>query len=81
MTSPAPAKERIIQEYVPGKQITLAHLIANPNRELYRKLGLNEAASAIGILTLTPSEAAINRLNPQHRRTFIGSAPDRNNSR
>lgn len=59
MTSPAPAKERIIQEYVPGKQITQAHLIANPNRELYRKLGLNEAASAIGILTLPPSEAAI----------------------
>ena len=47
MTSPAPAKERIIQEYVPGKQITQAHLIANPNRELYRKLGLNEAASAM----------------------------------
>ena len=25
-------KERVIQEYVPGKQITLAHLIANPNK-------------------------------------------------
>lgn len=53
------AKERVIQEYVPGKQITLAHLIANPNKELYKKLGLNEAASAIGILTITPSEGAI----------------------
>ena len=52
-------KERVIQEYVPGKQITLAHLIANPNKELYKKLGLNEAANAIGILTITPSEAAI----------------------
>ena len=52
-------KERVIQEYVPGKQITLAHLIANPNKELYKKLGLNEAASAIGILTITPSEGAI----------------------
>lgn len=29
-------KERVIQEYVPGKQITLAHLIANPNKELYK---------------------------------------------
>ena len=44
---------------MPGKQITLAHLIANPNKELYKKLGLNEAANAIGILTITPSEAAI----------------------
>lgn len=59
-TSPSsPTKERVIQEYVPGKQITLAHLIANPNKDLYKKLGLNEAASAIGILTITPSEAAI----------------------
>ena len=25
-------KQRTIQEYVPGKQVTLAHLIANPDR-------------------------------------------------
>ncbi len=24
-------KQRIIQEIVPGKQVTMAHLIANPN--------------------------------------------------
>ena len=24
-------KQRVIQEFVPGKQITLAHIIANPN--------------------------------------------------
>ena len=24
-------KQRIIQEFVPGKQVTMAHLIANPN--------------------------------------------------
>ncbi|TQI80122.1 ethanolamine utilization protein EutS [Serratia fonticola] len=53
------ATERVIQEYVPGKQITLAHLIANPNKALYKKLGLSEASNAIGILTITPSEAAI----------------------
>lgn len=40
-------KERVIQEYVPGKQVTLAHLIANPNRDIYTKLGLEEGASAI----------------------------------
>ncbi|WP_058911299.1 propanediol utilization microcompartment protein PduU [Entomohabitans teleogrylli] len=53
------ATERVVQEYVPGKQITLAHLIANPNKGLYKKLGLNEGATAIGILTITPSEASI----------------------
>ena len=55
-------KTRIIQELVPGKQITLAHIIANPEDILYRKLGLDPAvdhAGAIGILTLSPSETAI----------------------
>lgn len=51
-------KQRIIQEFVPGKQVTLAHLIANPVRALYDKLGL-EPAGAIGILTLTPSETVM----------------------
>ncbi len=56
-------KQRIIQEIVPGKQITLAHIIANPNKILYRKLGLNPeidyAKSAIGVVTMSPSEYAI----------------------
>lgn len=53
-------KQRVIQEYVPGKQVTLAHLIANPNKELYKKLGLiSENMGALGILTITPGEAAI----------------------
>lgn len=55
-------KARIIQEIVPGKQITLAHIIANPDDVLYHKLGLDPAethSGAIGILTLTPSETAI----------------------
>ncbi len=30
-------KERIIQEFVPGKQVTLAHLIAHPGEELDEK--------------------------------------------
>lgn len=57
-TDPA-QKERVIQEYVPGKQITLAHLIAHPNKDIYKKLGLSDDANAIGILTITPSEASI----------------------
>lgn len=34
-------KQRVIQEYVPGKQITLAHVIANPKQDVCKKLGLN----------------------------------------
>ena len=56
-------KLRIIQELVPGKQITLAHIIANPDKILYRKLGLDPAIdyakAAIGIITMSPSETAI----------------------
>ncbi len=54
-----PTTDRMIQEYVPGKQVTLAHLIANPGKDLFKKLGLQDAVSAIGILTITPSEASI----------------------
>ena len=43
-------KSRIIQEYVPGKQITLAHMVTRPKASVYKKLG---------ILTITPSEATI----------------------
>lgn len=53
-------KQRVIQEYVPGKQVTLAHLIASPQQKVYKRLGIsNESKDAIGILTITPSEAAI----------------------
>ncbi|WP_419781107.1 BMC domain-containing protein [Maridesulfovibrio sp.] len=53
-------KQRIIQEYVPGKQVTLAHLIASPHRDIYLKLGLDDNSSgAIGIMTITPSEGVI----------------------
>ncbi len=52
-------KQRIIQEFVPGKQVTLAHLIANPDRELYKKLVVGGIQEALGIMTITPSEAAI----------------------
>lgn len=53
-------KQRIVQEYVPGKQVTLAHLIANPDEGLYKKLGVvGTNRGALGILTITPSEASI----------------------
>ena len=44
---------------MPGREITLAHVIANPTEDLYLKLGLIDASGAIGIFTITPSEAAM----------------------
>ena len=56
-------KQSIVQELVPGKQITLAHIIASPDPVLYEKLGLNPnidyARAAIGIMTVSPAETAI----------------------
>ena len=56
-------KLRIVQELVPGKQITIAHIIANPDDILYKKLGLDPAVdyarTAIGIVTMSPAETAI----------------------
>ena len=56
-------KMRIIQELVPGKQITLAHIIASPDEIVYQKLGLNPdidyKKAAIGILTVSPAETAV----------------------
>ena len=50
----------MIQEYVPGKQLTLAHIIASPQKSVYTSLGLDDTdANAIGILTITPGEAVI----------------------
>ena len=55
--------QRLVQELVPGKQITLAHLIANPDESLSIRIGLTSQAgpgkSAIGVLTVTPAETAI----------------------
>lgn len=57
------AKQRIVQELVPGRQITLAHIIANPDPILYEKLGLDPrieyTKSAIGVMTVSPAETAI----------------------
>jgi ethanolamine utilization protein EutS len=54
---------RIIQESVPGREITLAHIIASPKPIVYRKLGLNPNIdfdkAAIGIIKMTPAEAAV----------------------
>lgn len=50
--------QRIIEESVPEKQVTLAHVIAAPIEVVYESLGV-ENNGAIGILTISPYEAAI----------------------
>ena len=56
-------KMRLVQEMVPGKQVTLAHIIASPDEIIYQKLGLNPNVdyqqAAIGILSMTPSEISV----------------------
>lgn len=52
-------KLRVVQESVPGKQVTLAHVIPSPVPQLFEKIGLIDAEGALGILTITPSEGAI----------------------
>ncbi len=59
----AEGKLRLIQETVPGKQVTMAHIIASPDEIIYQKLGLNPQLdyqqSAIGILSMCPSEVSV----------------------
>lgn len=58
MTDDQLQKQRVIQEYVPGKQVTMAHIIPNPQGDINECLGI-QTPGAIGIMTITPSEAAI----------------------
>ena len=50
--------QRVIEESVPGKQVTIAHVIASPTPDIYERLGIDDKG-AIGILTLSPYETAI----------------------
>ncbi|MBQ0078894.1 MAG: BMC domain-containing protein [Eubacterium sp.] len=50
--------DRVIEESVPGKQVTIAHCIASPTYDIYERLGIDDKG-AIGILTISPYEAAI----------------------
>ena len=50
---------RIVQVRVPGKQITMAHILASPQDVLYEHLGVPDVKrGAIAILTITPGEGA-----------------------
>ena len=54
---------RIVQELVPGKQVTLAHVIASPDPIIYKKLGLDPQLdykrAAIGNLSMSPAEISV----------------------
>lgn len=50
--------QRIIQESVPGKQVTLAHVIASPAKDINQRIGV-DVGQSIGVLTITPTETAI----------------------
>lgn len=50
--------QRIIQESVPGKQVTLLHIISSPDPNVNDRIGV-EAGRSLGILTLSPYETAI----------------------
>lgn len=51
--------ERVVQESIQGKDVTLMHLIANPDQSLLAQLELDQNLNAIGLITISPCEAAI----------------------
>ena len=60
-------KQRIIQEYVPGKQVTLAHIIANPD-EVIEDNKNKDTLFFIGKLDKNNLNIVI-KLNTTNRRT------------
>lgn len=46
--------KRVIQESVPGKQITLSHIIANPETAILESIGIERRQISLGIMTITP---------------------------
>ena len=60
---PSLGKLRIVQESVPGKEVTLAHIIASPDEVIYQKLGLDPNVdyhqAAIAVLAICPCETTV----------------------
>ncbi len=63
MTDPSLGKLRIVQESVPGKEVTLAHIIASPDEIIYQKLGLDPNVdynqAAIAVMAICPCETTV----------------------
>lgn len=51
--------QRVILEYVPGMQVTIAHILAKPDPSLFDAVGLIEKGECMGVMTITPGEGAI----------------------
>ena len=45
-------KQRVIQEYVPGKQVTMAHIIPNPQGDIHERLGYRLVKEGTAITTI-----------------------------
>ena len=61
---------RIIQESVPGKQVTIAHVIASPGPEIHERIGVPSGES-IGIaFALSPGDRDTRRTSHRRRRRF-----------
>ena len=45
VTSLVESVNRIIEESVPGKQVTIAHVIASPIPSIYESLGIEEGGA------------------------------------
>ena len=52
MDKPDQPLSRSIQEFVPGKQVTIAHIIPNPNRDICERIGVDNKG-AVGIMTIS----------------------------
>ena len=52
-------REKVRQESVPGKQLTLAHVVAGPHNSLYTGLEMANRFESVGIMRVTPSMTAI----------------------
>ncbi|MBQ7557910.1 MAG: BMC domain-containing protein [Lachnospiraceae bacterium] len=56
-------KTRIIQELVPGREVTLAHVIASPDYDIFSQLSVHREKErdpcAVGIINVSPGDAAL----------------------
>ncbi len=60
--------ERMIQEYVPLVSRSRWHMsLLIQGKDLFKKLGLPDTISAIGILTITPQRSIYHRMRYRHK--------------
>ena len=55
-------KMRIVQELVPGKQITLAHIIANPDKAFYAHIDYHDSGTLIMTGSVSEVQSALSAI-------------------